>query len=58
MLDRGVVAANTGTGELVDLLAKNDSRADENGASSSSCNRITIDGSAPEGLIAMCQDES
>jgi hypothetical protein len=31
MLDRGAVAANTGTGELVDLLAKNDSRADENG---------------------------
>jgi maltose alpha-D-glucosyltransferase / alpha-amylase len=31
ILDCGAVAANTGTGELVDLLAKNDSRADENG---------------------------
>jgi maltose alpha-D-glucosyltransferase / alpha-amylase len=31
VLDRGTVAANTGTGELVDLLATNDSRADENG---------------------------
>jgi maltose alpha-D-glucosyltransferase / alpha-amylase len=31
MLDRGAVGANTRTGELVDLLAKNDSRADENG---------------------------
>jgi hypothetical protein len=30
VLDRGAVAANTGTGELVDLLATNDSRADEN----------------------------
>jgi maltose alpha-D-glucosyltransferase/alpha-amylase len=31
VLDRGAVAANTGTGKLVDLLATNDSRADENG---------------------------
>jgi maltose alpha-D-glucosyltransferase / alpha-amylase len=31
VLDRGAVAANTGTGKLIDLLAKNDSRADENG---------------------------
>ena len=31
VLDRGAVADNSGTGELVDLLATNDSRADENG---------------------------
>ncbi len=31
VLDRGAVGGNTGTGELVDLLATNDSRADENG---------------------------
>ena len=31
VLDRGAVAANTDTGKLIDLLAKNDSRADENG---------------------------
>jgi maltose alpha-D-glucosyltransferase/alpha-amylase len=31
VLDDGAVAANSGTGELVDLLASNDSHADENG---------------------------
>jgi len=31
VLDRGAVGGDTGTGELVDLLATNDSRADENG---------------------------
>ena len=31
MLDREAIAANTGTGKLVDLLATNDSRVDENG---------------------------
>ena len=31
VLDRGAVGGDTGTGELVDLLAHNDSRADENG---------------------------
>jgi maltose alpha-D-glucosyltransferase/alpha-amylase len=31
VLDRGAVADNTGTSELVDLLATNDSRPDENG---------------------------
>jgi maltose alpha-D-glucosyltransferase/alpha-amylase len=30
-LDRGTLGVNTGAGELVDLLANNDSRADENG---------------------------
>ena len=30
VLDRGAVGGDTGTGELVDLLATNDSRADEN----------------------------
>ena len=31
VLDRGAVGGDTGTGQLVDLLASNDSRADENG---------------------------
>jgi maltose alpha-D-glucosyltransferase/alpha-amylase len=31
VLDRAAVAADTGAGQLVDLLAHNDSRADENG---------------------------
>jgi maltose alpha-D-glucosyltransferase/alpha-amylase len=31
VLDCAAVAADTGTGQLVDLLARNDSRADENG---------------------------
>jgi len=31
VLDRGAVGGDTGTGKLVDLLATNDSRADENG---------------------------
>jgi maltose alpha-D-glucosyltransferase / alpha-amylase len=31
VLDRGAVAGDTGSGKLVDLLATNDSRADENG---------------------------
>jgi maltose alpha-D-glucosyltransferase/alpha-amylase len=31
VLDRGAVGGDTGTGQLVDLLATNDSRADENG---------------------------
>jgi maltose alpha-D-glucosyltransferase / alpha-amylase len=31
VLDRAAVGGDTGTGELVDLLATNDSRADENG---------------------------
>jgi maltose alpha-D-glucosyltransferase/alpha-amylase len=31
VLDRGAVGGDTATGKLVDLLATNDSRADENG---------------------------